>query len=63
MSDNELLLAISEMLDKKLESNLKPIENRLKRMELQIENNVIPRLQNIPKNSRNWHKLLFATSI
>ena len=47
MSDNELLLAISEMLDKKLESNLKPIENRLKRMELQIENNVIPRLQNI----------------
>lgn len=47
MSDNELLLAISEMLDKKLESNLKPIENRLTRIELRLENDIVPRLQNI----------------
>ena len=47
MSDNELLLAISEMLDKKLESNLKPVENRLRRIELQLENDVIPRIRNI----------------
>lgn len=47
MSDNELLLAISEMMDKKFESNLKPIENRLTRLELTLENNILPRLQNI----------------
>lgn len=47
MSDNELLLAISGMLDKKLESNLKPVENRLRRIELQLENDVIPRIRNI----------------
>lgn len=47
MTDNELLPAISEMLDKKLESNLKPIENRLTRIELTLENNILPRLQTI----------------
>lgn len=47
MTDNELLLAISEMLDNKLKSNLAPIENRLNNIELTLENNVIPRLQNI----------------
>lgn len=47
MSDNELLLAISEMMDKKFESNLKPIENRLTRLELTLENNILPRLQNL----------------
>lgn len=47
MTDNELLLAISDMLDKKLESNFKPIENRLTRIELTLENNILPRLQTI----------------
>ena len=47
MTDNELLPAISEMLDKKLESNLKPIENRLTRIELTLENYILPRLQTI----------------
>ena len=47
MTDNELLLAISDMLDQKLESNLKPIENRLTRIELTLENNILPRLQTI----------------
>ena len=47
MSDNELLLAISDMMDKKLSSQLQPIENRLKKVEMTLENNIVPRLQNI----------------
>ncbi len=47
MSDNELLLAISNMMDKKLSSQLQPIENRLKKVEMTLENNIVPRLQNI----------------
>ncbi len=43
MTDNELLLAMSDMLDKKL----KPINDRLKKIELAQENDVLPRLQNI----------------
>lgn len=43
MTDNELLLAISDMMDKKL----KPINERLKKIELTQENDVLPRLQNI----------------
>lgn len=43
MTDNELLLAISDMLDKKLE----PINDRLKNIELTQENEILPRLQNI----------------
>ena len=48
MSDNELLLAISEMLDKKLDARLNPIENRIKRIEVDLlESKVIPRLNTI----------------
>jgi len=43
MTDNELLLAISNMIDQKL----KPINDRLKRIELTQENDILPRLQNI----------------
>lgn len=43
MTDNELLLAISEMLDNKL----KPVNDRLKKIELTQENDILPRLQNI----------------
>lgn len=43
MTDNELLLAMSDMLDKKL----KPINDRLKKIELTQENDILPRLQNI----------------
>lgn len=43
MTDNELLLAISDMLDKKL----KPVNERLKKIELTQENDLLPRLQNI----------------
>lgn len=52
MSNNELLSAISEMLDTKLDTmldtKLAPIENRLKRIEVDLlENNVLPRLNTI----------------
>ena len=48
MTDNELLLAISQLLDAKLDARLKPIENRVKRIEIDLlENNVIPRLNTI----------------
>lgn len=43
MTDNELLLALSDMFDKKL----KPINDRLKKIELTQENDILPRLQNI----------------
>lgn len=43
MSDAELLIAISDMLDKKL----KPLNERQKRIEITLENDVLPRLQNI----------------
>ena len=45
---NEDLLAISQLLDTKLDVRLKPIENRLRRMEIDLlENNIIPRLNTI----------------
>lgn len=47
MTDNELLLAMSDMMDEKFKSNLAPIENRLTRIELTLENNILPRLQTI----------------
>ncbi len=48
MTDNELLLAISELMDKKLDAALAPIENRVKKIEVDLlENNVIPRLNTL----------------
>lgn len=45
---NEDLLAISQLLDTKLNAKLQPIESRLKRIEVDLlENNVIPRLNTI----------------
>ena len=43
MTDNELLLSISEIMDKKI----LPLKSRLTNIELTLENNVVPRLQNI----------------
>lgn len=40
---SEDLLAISQLLDVKL----KPIDERTKRLEIMLENDVLPRLQNI----------------
>ena len=45
---NEDLLAISQLLDTKLDARLKPIENGMKHIEADLlENNVIPRLNTI----------------
>lgn len=43
MSDNELLLAISDMLDKKIE----PVKKDVRDTKLFLENDILPRLQNI----------------
>lgn len=43
MTDNELLLAISGLLDKKLQ----PIKDDIRFLKLQNENDILPRLQNI----------------
>ncbi len=54
MTDNELLLAVSDMLDRKFDSHLNSIENRLDRIEnkvtnisLALENDIRPRLNTI----------------
>lgn len=41
MSNNELLLAISNIMDIKL----KPVHDRLDKIELTLENNILPRLK------------------
>lgn len=43
MTDNVLLLALSDMMDKKL----KPLKDDIKSLKLQNENDILPRLQNI----------------
>lgn len=43
MTDNELLLAMSNMMDKKL----KPIQESITEIKLTQENDILPRLQNI----------------
>ena len=37
MTDNELLLAISDMMDKKLDARLQPIENDIKSVYTDLE--------------------------
>ena len=51
MTDNELLLAISDMMDKKLDARLAPIENRLDRIEAVI-NNVEPLKKVVAEHSQ-----------
>ena len=38
---------LDEKLDKKLDEKLEPINTRLKRLEMTVEHDVVPRLQNI----------------
>lgn len=54
MTDNELLLAISEMMDTKLKSELQPLKNELQTIKEEVhqiklyqENVVLPRLNTI----------------
>ena len=54
MSDNELLLAISDMMDTKL----KPVNNQLEKMEDTLENNVIPRLEKVEQSQKKMELTL-----
>ena len=54
MTDNALLLAISDMMDKKLDARLQPIENDIKSVKSEVhqiklyqENIILPRLNTI----------------
>lgn len=46
MTDNEILLALSNMLDP-IRDDLHELKGRQKKMELTLENVIIPRLHNI----------------
>lgn len=46
MTNNEMLLAISEMLDP-IRNDIQEIKNRVKKIELIQENKVLPRLNTI----------------
>ena len=57
MTDNELLLAISDIMDKKLESRLKPLENEIesikyeqKRINIIIENEIRTDVKKLAEN-------------
>lgn len=43
MTDNELILTLSDLLDKKLQ----PIKDDIQLLKLQNQNDILPRLQNI----------------
>lgn len=50
MVDNELLLAISGLLDAKLDAKLEPIQNDLRNIKLDIENDIKPQLRLLAEN-------------
>ncbi len=50
MTENELLLAISDMLDKKLQSRLEPIQNDIRDIKLTIENTLRPQISLLAEN-------------
>ena len=47
MVDKEMLTAMSEMLDQKFDEKLKPVYDGLDKLDEQLENNVIPRLDRL----------------
>lgn len=49
-TDSELLLAISEMLDKKLQSELQPIQNDIRDIKLIIEHTLSPQIRLLAEN-------------
>lgn len=54
MTDNEILLALSNMLEP-IRNDLQDIKGRVKKIELAQENVILPRLQNIAKSSKESH--------
>lgn len=59
MANEELLLAISEMMDTKLAANLKPIENRLDRIDDRLDRieNRLYRVEERLKHSQMLKKI------
>lgn len=49
-TDSELLLAISDMLDKKLQSELQPIQNDIRDIKLIIEHTLSSQIQLLAEN-------------
>lgn len=50
MTDNELIVALSNLFDKKLapiNARLDSLENNLQQVKLKMDNDIVPRLQNI----------------
>ncbi len=50
MSDNELLLAMSDLLDKKLDARLRPLQDDIRGIKLDIENVIKPQIQLLAEN-------------
>ena len=45
MSDNELLLAMAELFDKKMETQLQALRDDIRDIKLTLENNITPNIQ------------------
>ena len=50
MSDNELLFAMSDLLDKKLDARLRPLQDDIRGIKLDIENVIKPQIQLLAEN-------------
>lgn len=50
MSDNELLLAMAELFDKKMEAQLQPLRDDIRDIKLTLENNITPNIQLLAEN-------------
>lgn len=50
MLDHELLLAISELFDTKLEAKMEPIRNDIRDIKLDIEHDIKPQLRLLAEN-------------
>lgn len=67
MVDREMLTAMSEMMDQKLDQKfdekLKPVYDRLDRLDEQLESNVIPRLDKVESDMRYVRVALLENKI
>ena len=50
MSDNELLLAMAELFDKKMETQLQALRDDIRDIKLTLENNIPPNIQLLAEN-------------
>lgn len=50
MTDNELLLAMSELVEKKLKTELQPLKDDIRDLKLMAENMIKPNIQLLAEN-------------